>query len=404
MRLSRSQITTMLALLMAMIMGGNALAQRYSYYSQQQMQRQQQMQQQQQQQQMQMQRQQEQMRRQQEQARQQQAAIRQQQADQQRIMRMRQQEAQRIMQKQRDQAMQQQQQQQQLALERQRLAASQRVESESRKAAKDQVLAKQQAVDRSALKQQGLEKNRQERLLRLKQDFLQKQRVTSGKANIPQPARVLTLSEKFQASSRAKNIATYQPGKQLTTKELAAQRQAVQLLAKKVKAKAVTAGGKEKKYNSVLKQINRCGFKSLSKVSESASFLYDTCLGGASRKEINSQLRYLEEPQFNPAGTVGAARAWTKKSRIKYVELPTTGKIRYVPPKEYSSSNPLPRGPGNGYLDRFGNEWKKGPSRTAGQAFEWDVQLSKNGRSKLGWASRDGTHLNVSLDGRVTHK
>lgn len=401
MRLSRSQITIMVSLLIAMIMGGSALAQRYdSYYSQQQMQRQQQMQQQQQQQQMQMQRQQEQMRRQQEQAQQQQAAIRQQQAEQQRMMRARQQETQRIMQQQRDQGMQ----QRQLALDRQRQATSQRIELDSKKAVKDQALAKQQAVDRSALKQQGLEKSRQERLLRLKQDFLQKQRVTSGKANIPQPARVLTLSEKFKASSGAKNIATYQPGRQLTTKELAAQRQAVQLLAKKVKAKAITAGGKEKKYNSVLKQINRCGFKSLSKVSESASFLYSTCLGGASRKEINSQLRYLEEPQFNPAGTVGAARAWTKKSRIKYVELPTTGKIRYVPPKEYSSSNPLPRGPGNGYLDRFGNEWKKGPSRTAGQAFEWDVQLSKNGRSKLGWASRDGTHLNVSLDGRVTHK
>ncbi|EPA97888.1 hypothetical protein PG5_16170 [Pseudomonas sp. G5(2012)] len=72
-------------------------------------------------------------------------------------------------------------------------------------------------------------------MLRLKQDFLQKQRTTSGKANIPQPARPLTLSEKFKANSGAKNIAAYQPGKQLTTKEFAAQRQAFQVVAKKLK-------------------------------------------------------------------------------------------------------------------------------------------------------------------------
>ena len=34
--------------------------------------------------------------------------------------------------------------------------------------------------------------------------------------------------------------------------------------------------------------------------------------------------------------------------------------IRYVPPKGYQPSNPLPRGPQNGYVDRFGNEWVRG--------------------------------------------
>lgn len=43
------------------------------------------------------------------------------------------------------------------------------------------------------------------------------------------------------------------------------------------------------------------------------------------------------------------------------------------------------------FMDRFGNEWTKGPSRTAGEAFEWDVQL------------RDGGHWNVSLEGHITH-
>ncbi|WP_349826528.1 polymorphic toxin type 17 domain-containing protein [Brenneria populi] len=46
----------------------------------------------------------------------------------------------------------------------------------------------------------------------------------------------------------------------------------------------------------------------------------------------------------------------------------------------------------------------KGPSRTQGQAFEWDVQLSERGKAQLGWANRDGKHLNVSLDGKITHK
>ncbi len=117
-----------------------------------------------------------------------------------------------------------------------------------------------------------------------------------------------------------------------------------------------------------------------------------------------SALKYVDEPPFNSAGSVGAAQLWSMKGRIKHVELPTQGKIRYVPPESYNPSSPLPRGPNNGYIDKFGNEWTKGPSRTQGQAFEWDVQLSKQGRSQLGWATRDGSHLNVSLDGKITHK
>ena len=93
----------------------------------------------------------------------------------------------------------------------------------------------------------------------------------------------------------------------------------------------------------------------------------------------------------------------SKKGTLKSNNLPTKGKIRYVPPKNWSSSQPLPKRNG-GYVDKFGNVWTKGPSRTAGQSFEWDVQLSKTGKKSLGWASRDGSHLNVSLDGKITHK
>ena len=112
----------------------------------------------------------------------------------------------------------------------------------------------------------------------------------------------------------------------------------------------------------------------------------------------------LKEPTFNPHGSLGSAKPWTIAQRLKYAKLPTTGKIRFVPRKRYKPNDPLERGPNNGYVDNFDNEWVKGPSRTAGQEFEWDVQLSKLGNKQLGWASRDGKHLNVSLDGKITHK
>ena len=96
------------------------------------------------------------------------------------------------------------------------------------------------------------------------------------------------------------------------------------------------------------------------------------------------------------------------KGRVKAAELPTKGKIRFVPDKKYRASNDLPTGIMNGkrgFKDRFGNIWTKGPSRTKGQDFEWDVQLSRQGKAQLGHLSRDGNkaHLNVSLDGRITH-
>lgn len=94
----------------------------------------------------------------------------------------------------------------------------------------------------------------------------------------------------------------------------------------------------------------------------------------------------------------------SKKGAIKEAGLPTKGRIRYVPPSNWKPGTPLPKGNQKGYVDKFGNEWTKGPSRTKGQPHEWDVQLSPQGRSKIGWTTRDGSHANVSLDGKITHK
>ena len=87
-------------------------------------------------------------------------------------------------------------------------------------------------------------------------------------------------------------------------------------------------------------------------------------------------------------------------SAVKDVKLPTSGKIRYIPPE---GSGNLPVKAQGGYLDKFGNIWKKGPSRTVGEPFEWDVQLSNQGKNMLGWLSKTGNHINISLMGEVTH-
>ena len=88
------------------------------------------------------------------------------------------------------------------------------------------------------------------------------------------------------------------------------------------------------------------------------------------------------------------------KSLAEEKKLPTSGKIRFIPKK---GNDKLVRGENNGFIDRFDNEWVKGPSRTKGEPFEWDVQLSPQGQNKLGWASRDGKHINISIKGKITH-
>lgn len=96
------------------------------------------------------------------------------------------------------------------------------------------------------------------------------------------------------------------------------------------------------------------------------------------------------------------------KHLIKQEGLPCRGKLRYVPPKKLHSFDRRPHeklANGDiGFIDRFGNVWTKGRSITRGQPHEWDVQLSKQGISQVGWMTRDNSHLNVSLDGKVTHK
>jgi hypothetical protein len=63
--------------------------------------------------------------------------------------------------------------------------------------------------------------------------------------------------------------------------------------------------------------------------------------------------------------------------------------FRFIPRKGSSKSHPI-KGPNGGWVDKFGNEWVKGPPHHfPGFAHEWDVQLPGGG------------HLNVSPIGVV---
>ncbi|MGV3526415.1 MAG: polymorphic toxin type 17 domain-containing protein [Candidatus Sericytochromatia bacterium] len=83
--------------------------------------------------------------------------------------------------------------------------------------------------------------------------------------------------------------------------------------------------------------------------------------------------------------------------------LPTDGPVPFVPPKRWNPNSPARTSDGKGFIDNFGNEWRKGPSRTAGEAIEWDV-IPNNKSGGLSNLSRDGSHVNVSLTGEVSHR
>jgi filamentous hemagglutinin len=114
---------------------------------------------------------------------------------------------------------------------------------------------------------------------------------------------------------------------------------------------------------------------------------------------------FFEEDNWVTRGSASSAKAWTIKERYRQTKLPNEGKIRFVPDKNYNPIVPFRKTDDKkGYYDRMNNIWRKGPSRTLGLPFEWDVTLSETGRNQLGWAASKGKQLNVSLDGRITHK
>jgi hypothetical protein len=115
--------------------------------------------------------------------------------------------------------------------------------------------------------------------------------------------------------------------------------------------------------------------------------------------KIGDTLKTLNNIQKD-AGIAYKNADWLAKA--KKLDLPTEGPISFVPPKHWNPKNPMKTQDGKGFIDNYGNEWRKGPSRTAGEAFEWDVIPSK--QTGIANLSRDGSHVNVSLKGVVTHR
>lgn len=92
----------------------------------------------------------------------------------------------------------------------------------------------------------------------------------------------------------------------------------------------------------------------------------------------------------------------SKRGRLKRAKLPTDGRFHFQPGARWDPRNPIEWDKEQpGYVDAFQNVWRKGPSRTPSQPFEWDVQLHPSSNWRR--FSKDGKHLNVTLDGRLSH-
>ena len=90
----------------------------------------------------------------------------------------------------------------------------------------------------------------------------------------------------------------------------------------------------------------------------------------------------------------------------------TSGPFRFRPIEGYNPANPLKRGPHGGYIDRFGNEWVRGPahgrSAAEGHAYEWDVRLSARGVTVWGQYAKRGAdgqlYVNVTPTGYLANE
>jgi len=110
------------------------------------------------------------------------------------------------------------------------------------------------------------------------------------------------------------------------------------------------------------------------------------------------------EPPFDPKGTVGAARHWTVARRLEHAGLPAEGLYAFRPRRNYHPSQPLPRGDRGGFLDEFGNEWRKARKPgSRGDEWHWDVTFGRRPPTHFRAASKSGKHINVTPDGRIHH-
>ncbi len=76
---------------------------------------------------------------------------------------------------------------------------------------------------------------------------------------------------------------------------------------------------------------------------------------------------------------------------LRQANLPTGGSYPFIPPKYWRTHQPLRKNSKGEFIDVRGRRWRKGPTRTEGETWEWDVQLP------------NGDHLNIDWSGNITH-
>jgi RHS repeat-associated protein len=81
----------------------------------------------------------------------------------------------------------------------------------------------------------------------------------------------------------------------------------------------------------------------------------------------------------------------SSKGLLKKAQLPVRGKIRFVPRAADIKNGAILQKHG-GYVDKFGNVWKKPKGSIIGER-HWDVQLSEIGKQRMGWLSNSGKHI-----------
>jgi hypothetical protein len=66
-----------------------------------------------------------------------------------------------------------------------------------------------------------------------------------------------------------------------------------------------------------------------------------------------------------------------KSQVLRDHNLPTGGGFPFVPPKHWRPNQPLRKNSKGEYIDSKAQRWRKGPSRTEGQGWEWDVPAAQ---------------------------
>jgi hypothetical protein len=100
-------------------------------------------------------------------------------------------------------------------------------------------------------------------------------------------------------------------------------------------------------------------------------------------KDDQEQLQAAEDPSEDQEELT--------KRVLRQHNLPTGGDFPFIPPKYWRPHQPLRKNSKGAYIDSKARRWRKGPTRTKGEGWEWDVQLP------------NGDHLNIDWGGNITH-